>query len=244
MDYSKRGIEQKQHYIKSTSRRLVSKTRITLFRLLIVLVVSVGIIGTFAGFGLIKGLIDSAPDISKINVVPTGYTTTVYDKDGNVIENLIGAEANRVYVSLSDLPEWVKYSFIAIEDERFYEHNGIDVRGILRAGVLGLTSGSFNQGGSTITQQLLKNQVFNGGREATFVERLKRKIQEQYLAIQLENRLDKDTILEYYLNTINLGSGTLGIQTASRKYFNKDAKDLTLSEAATIAADCPASRVS
>jgi penicillin-binding protein 1A len=236
MDYSKRGIEQKQHYIKSTSRRLVSKTRITLFRLLIVLVVSVGIIGTFAGFGLIKGLIDSAPDISKINVVPTGYTTTVYDKDGNVIENLIGAEANRVYVSLSDLPEWVKYSFIAIEDERFYEHNGIDVRGILRAGVLGLTSGSFNQGGSTITQQLLKNQVFNGGREATFVERLKRKIQEQYLAIQLENRLDKDTILEYYLNTINLGSGTLGIQTASRKYFNKDAKDLTLSEAATIAA--------
>ncbi len=236
MDYSKRGIEQKQHYIKSTSRRLVSKTRITLFRLFIVLVVFVGVVGTFAGFGLLKGLIDSAPDISKINVVPTGYTTTIYDKDGNAIENLIGAEANRVYVSLSELPEWVRYSFICIEDERFYEHNGIDVRGILRAGVLGLTSGSFNQGGSTITQQLLKNQVFNGGREATFVERLKRKIQEQYLAIQLENHLDKDTILEYYLNTINLGSGTLGIQTASRKYFNKDAKELNLSEAATIAA--------
>ncbi len=236
MDYSKRGIEQKQHYIKSTSRRLVSKTRITLFRLFIVLVVFVGIVGTFAGFGLLKGLIDSAPDISKINVVPTGYTTTIYDKDGNAIENLIGAEANRVYVPLTDLPKWVKYSFICIEDERFYEHNGIDVRGILRAGVLGLTSGNFNQGGSTLTQQLLKNQVFNGGREATFVERLKRKIQEQYLAIQLENRLDKDTILEYYLNTINLGSGTFGIQTASKRYFNKDAKDLTLSEAATIAA--------
>ncbi len=236
MDYSKRGIEQKQHYIKSTSRRLVSKTRITLFRLFVVLVVFVGIVGTFAGFGLLKGLIDSAPDISKINVVPTGYTTTIYDKDGTAVENLIGAEANRVYVSLTDLPEWVKYSFICIEDERFYEHNGIDVRGILRAGVLGLTSGNFDQGASTITQQLLKNQVFNGGREATFVERLKRKVQEQYLAIQLENRLDKDTILEYYLNTINLGSGTLGIQTASRKYFNKDAKDLTLSESATIAA--------
>ena len=236
MDYSKRGIEQKQHYIKSTSRRLVSKTRITLFRFFIVFVVFVAIVGSFAGFGLLKGLIDSAPDISQINVVPTGYTTTIYDKDGNAIENLIGAEANRVYVYLDDLPKWVKYSFICIEDERFYEHNGIDVRGILRAGVLGLKTGSFDQGGSTITQQLLKNQVFNGGREATFVERVKRKVQEQYLAIQLENRLEKDTILEYYMNTINLGSGTYGVQTASRKYFNKDAKDLTLSEAATIAA--------
>jgi penicillin-binding protein 1A len=236
MDYSKRGIDQKQHYIKSTSRRLISKTRITLFRLCIVLIVIVAIVGTYASFGFVKGLIDSAPDISKINVVPTGFTTTIYDKDGNVTENLIGAEANRVYVDLKDLPEHVKYSFISIEDERFYEHNGIDVRGILRAFVQGIKSGDFSQGASTLTQQLLKNQVFDGGREATFMERIERKIREQYLAIQLENKLDKDTILEYYLNTINLGSGTYGIQTAAKKYFNKDAKDLNLSEAATIAA--------
>lgn len=236
MDYSKRGIDQKQHYIKSTSRRLISKTRITLFRLCIVLIVIAAIVGTYAGLGFMKGLIDSAPDISQINVVPTGYTTTIYDKDGNITENLIGAEANRVYVALKDLPEHVKYSFISIEDERFYEHNGIDVRGILRAFVTGIKSGDFSQGASTLTQQLLKNQVFDGGREATFMERLERKIREQYLAIQLENKLDKDTILEYYLNTINLGSGTYGIQTAAKKYFNKDAKDLTLSEVATIAA--------
>ncbi len=236
MDYSKRGIEQKQQYIKSTSRRLVSKTRITLFRLCVVFIVFVAIVGSVAAYGLVKGLIDSAPDISQINVVPTSYSTTIYDKDGNVVESLAGAEANRVYVSLEDLPDYVKYTFVSIEDERFYEHDGIDVKGIVRAAVLGLKSGNFSQGGSTITQQLLKNQVFNGGRESAFIDKAKRKIQEQYLAIQLENQLDKETILEYYLNTINLGSGTWGIQTAARRYFNKDAKELTLSEAATIAA--------
>jgi penicillin-binding protein 1A len=236
MDYSKKGIEYKQHYIKSTSRRLVSKTRITLFRLCIVAFIFLAIVGTFAGLGFTMGLVDSAPDISDINVMPTGFTTTVYDNEGNEIEHLVGAHANRVYVKLDELPDFVKYSFISIEDERFYKHKGIDVKGIFRAAKVGLTSGSFSEGASTITQQLLKNQVFEGGRETDFGDRLKRKIQEQYLAIQLENKLNKDTILEYYLNSINLGSGTYGVQTAAKRYFNKDAKDLTLSEAATIAA--------
>ncbi|MDD3173310.1 MAG: transglycosylase domain-containing protein [Herbinix sp.] len=236
MDYSKKGIENKQNNIKSNSRRLISKARITLFRLCIISFVFLAIVGSFAGFGFVKGLIDSAPVITQIDVVPKGYTTMVYDKDGNIIENLAGANSNRTFVPLSDLPDYVKYAFISIEDERFYEHKGIDVRGMLRAGVKGLTSFDFNEGASTITQQLLKNQIFNGGREATFIQRVERKIQEQYLAIQLENELDKDTILEDYINTINLGAGTYGIQTATKKYFNKDAKDLTISEAATIAA--------
>lgn len=236
MDYSKKGIENKQNYIKSTSRRLVSKTRISLFRICIVFVVFLAIVGSIAGLGYAKGLIDSAPDISQINVAPTGFTTTVYDREGNEIEYLVGAHANREYVSLSELPDHVKYAFISIEDERFYEHDGIDVRGIFRAGVKGLTSMDFSEGASTITQQLLKNQVFEGGREVTFMKLVERKVQEQYLAIQLENTLEKDKILEYYLNTINLGSGTYGVQTASKRYFNKEAKDLTISEAATIAA--------
>jgi len=236
MNYSKKGIESKQHNIKSTSRRLVSKTRITLFRLLITFVVFVVIVGVFAGLGFVKGLIDSAPDISQIDVIPTGFTTTVYDRDGNEIEHLIGAHSNRVYVTIDQIPKHVQEAFISIEDERFYEHDGIDIRGIIRAAVVGLKSGEFDQGASTLTQQLLKNQIFGGGREKTFIERVERKIQEQYLAIQLENKLDKDTILEYYLNTINLGAGTYGVQTASKRYFNKDVSDLTLSEAATIAA--------
>lgn len=236
MNYSKKGIEIKQHNIKSTSRRLVSKTRIALFRFLIAFTVFVVIVGAFAGLGFVKGLIDNAPDISQIDVIPTGFTTTVYDRDGNEIEHLIGAHSNRVYVTIDQIPKDVQEAFIAIEDERFYEHDGIDIRGIIRAGVVGLKSGEFDQGASTITQQLLKNQIFGGGREKTFIERLERKIQEQYLAIKLEDKLDKDTILEYYLNTINLGAGTYGVQTASKRYFNKDVSQLTLSEAATIAA--------
>ena len=133
--------------------------------------------------------------------------TTIYDKEGNK-ETLVGAHANRVYVTLDELPDYVKDAFIAIEDERFYEHDGIDVRGILRAAVQGLKTGDFSEGASTITQQLLKNQVFEGGLETEFIDKVERKIQEQYLAIQLENKLEKDTILEYYLNTINLGAGT------------------------------------
>ncbi len=236
MDYSKKGIEHKQNDIKSNTRRIISKSRITLFRLCIFTLVFLAIVGSFAGYGFVKGLIDSAPDITQISVVPQGYTTTVYDKEGNTIENLAGAYSNRTYVSIRELPDYVKYAFISIEDERFYEHDGIDVRGIFRAAVIGITSGHFSEGASTITQQLLKNQVFNGGRETSDIARVERKIQEQYLAIKLESFMDKDTILEYYINTINLGSGTYGIQTASKRYFNKDAKDLTLSEAATIAA--------
>ena len=236
MNYSKKGIEYKQQSIKSTSRRLVSKTRIALFRFLFAFLLFAAVVGVFAGVGFIKGLIDSAPDISQIDVIPTGYTTTVYDRDGNEIEHLIGAHSNRVYVGIDQIPKVAQQAFVSIEDERFYEHDGIDVKGIFRAAVIGLTSREFDQGASTITQQLLKNQVFDGGREKAFTEKVKRKIQEQYLAIQLENKLDKDEILEYYLNTINLGSGTYGVQTAARRYFNKDISEITLSEAAVIAA--------
>jgi penicillin-binding protein, 1A family len=207
-----------------------------MFRLCVIAVVVAAIIGVYAGVGYIKGLIDSAPDITEIDVSPKGFTTKVYDSEGNVIENLIGAEANREYVTIDQIPQLVQDAFIAIEDERFYEHHGIDVRGILRAFFSGIRGGKFNQGASTITQQLIKNQVFGGGMEQNFLDRLKRKIQEQYLAIQLETRIDKKQILEYYLNTINLGSGTYGVQTASKRYFNKNVWELNLSEAAVLAA--------
>ena len=236
MNYSKKGIEQKQQYIKSTSRRLTSKLRITLFRMIIIMAVVVAIIGVYAGLGYIKGLADSAPSITQIDVVPKGYTTYVYDNESNVVEHLFRAQANREYIEIDQIPKVVRDAFVSIEDERFYEHDGIDVRGIFRAFVLGVKGGEFDQGASTITQQLLKAQVFDGGREQNFVDRLERKVQEQFLAIQIENNMDKDQILEYYLNTINLGSGTYGVQMASKRYFNKNVWELTISESAVIAA--------
>jgi penicillin-binding protein 1A len=237
MDFSKKGTEQKQQQIKSTSKKIVSKITVSFFRVLLISFVFIAIVGSFAGFGILRGLADSAPSIDQINVIPTGFTTEIRDKDGNIIQSLIGAESNRKYATIDEIPEVLRNCVISIEDERFYEHKGIDVRGIFRAGLTVFKGGIDNaEGASTITQQLLKNQVFAGGAEDTTIDRVIRKIQEQYLAVQLEDKLDKDEILEYYLNTINLGAGTYGVQTASKRYFNKDVSELNLSEAAVIAA--------
>src|SRR5699024_7488135 len=135
------------------------------------------------------------------------------------------------------IPVDLQHAVVAIEDERFYEHNGIDVRGILRAFVRNISSGDLSEGASTITQQLLKNNVFtNWTQESTWLERFTRKFQEQYLAIQVEDKInDKNVILENYLNTINLGAGAYGVQAAARQYFNKNVWELNLSECATLA---------
>ncbi len=180
--------------------------------------------------------IANAPDISEIDATPSGYLTTVLDEDEKVMKNLFVAESNRVYVSLDVIPDHLEKAFIAIEDARFETHMGIDIKGIFRAFYQGLKTGSFSQGASTITQQLLKNNVFTGWvGEVTFYDRLCRKIQEQYLAVRLEQRFSKDWILENYLNTINLGGGTRGVQVAAQYYFGKDVSQLTLSESALIA---------
>lgn len=237
MDYSRKGVKEKQKELKSTGARFSTKMNVMAFRITIVAVVTVCCVVVFAAAGLIKGLFESAPSLEDINVEPSSYYTTIYDSEGKVIQNLIGSDANREAVeNIEDIPQHVRYAFIAIEDERFYEHDGIDVRGIFRAGVVGLLSSDLSQGASTITQQLIKNLVFEGGNEKSDVAKVERKLQEQYLAVQLEGMMDKDTILLNYLNTINLGANTLGVQTASKRYFNKDVSELTISEAAVIAA--------
>lgn len=235
MDYSKRGVAKKKSQVKSTAKRLVTKARVTAFRLGIVAVVFIVVCGGLAGFGTLNALIDSAPELEDVNVMPTGFKTYIYDADGGMMQTLAGAEANREYVTIDQIPKLVQYCFAAIEDERFYEHDGIDVQGIFRAAYSVLKTGGLDFGGSTLTQQLIKNQVFDGGNETNPIEKITRKIQEQYLAIQLEDKLTKDQIMEYYLNTINLGNGAFGIQTAAKSYFNKDVSELTLSEAAVIA---------
>lgn len=235
MDFSKRGVIQKQKNIKSTARRLNSKLWITAFRLVIVAMVCSVIIAVMTGFGALNAIVDTAPDISMINVVPTGFSSTSYYADGSVAQTFAGAEANRVYVTIDEIPLMVRNCFVALEDERFYTHHGIDVRGIFRAGYSVIKTEGLGYGASTLTQQLLKNQVFSGGNERNSIDKITRKIQEQYLAIQLESVLTKDEILEYYLNYINLGNGAYGIQTAAKSYFGKNVWELTLSEASVIA---------
>ena len=182
-------------------------------------------------------LIATAPDLSSIDVSPSGSATYICDQNGNYVRKLTLASSNRDIVSLSEIPEALQHAVIAIEDERFFEHSGIDIRGIARAFLSGIAHGSFTEGASTITQQLIKNSIFTEWtQENSFHDRFSRKIQEQYLAVQLEKTASKDEILEDYLNTINFGAGCYGVQAASRRYFGKDVSELTLSESAVLAA--------
>lgn len=235
MDYRKKSTIAELNRLTSPGRKVSSKLNVWTFRLVLVVFIAIILFGTMAVLGVCKGIIDTAPDIDTIDVSPEGYSTKIYDTDGNVTQTLIGQNANRVYVTLDNVPAHVQNAFIAIEDERFRQHNGIDIKGIIRAAANTLSTKDLSQGASTITQQLIKNTVFEGGSENTDITKIKRKIQEQYLAVQLENKINKDTILEYYLNTINLGQNTLGVQAASQRYFGKNVNDLTISEAAVIA---------
>ena len=237
MNYGKKSVSKKRNSLISRTAMMGKRAHVSLIRVLFVALITICVVIGCTGIGAFRGIIDNAPDANDIDISPLGYATFLYDGDGNQLRKLTAPSSNRLPVSIDQIPEDLQHAVVAIEDERFYEHNGIDVRGILRAGVKALTTGSFSEGASTITQQLLKNNVFtNWTNESTQVERFTRKLQEQFLAVEIEKKIsDKNVILENYLNTINLGAGAYGVQAAARQYFNKDVWDLNLSECATLA---------
>lgn len=238
MNYSKKNAQKKS--AKLSNKRAKNKKRfyVTFLKTVLVCILCIIAVAAVGGGLYAVKLIRECPDIADIDISPNGFSTTVLDAEGNEIETLASSGSNRSYVTIDEIPEDLQHAFVAIEDERFYKHNGIDMRGIIRAVFTGILSGGDSmQGASTITQQLLKNNYFTTWTsENTFLDSVNRKIQEQYLAIQLEKVTDKQTILENYLNTINLGQNTLGVEAASERYFNKSVSELTLSESATIAA--------
>ncbi len=236
MDFSSRGIAKKKHELKAVAPKISRKIGIFVVELLIMGFLAIAVWGTSGGIGIFKGIIATAPEIGNIDVTPTGYSTFVYDIEGNQIAKLVSTDSNRIPVSMDQVPDNLAHAFVAVEDARFYEHNGIDVKGIIRAGVTAVTQGDFSQGASTITQQLLKNNVFTEWTsESSMIDKFKRKFQEQYLALELEKVMSKNDILINYMNTINLGQNTLGVQAASLRYFGKDVSTLSLSECAVIA---------
>ncbi|TCK92435.1 penicillin-binding protein 1A [Natranaerovirga hydrolytica] len=231
MNYSKDNNTKKQKQLQDKKKKVKNKFSLSFLRIFIVTILLLFIVGVGATLGAVKGIIDTAPSIEQISVIPEGYSSVIYDQNGNEIVRLVGEHANRIYVDLDMMPEHLPNAFVAIEDERFWAHNGIDLKGIMRAVFVNLRDGALSEGASTITQQLLKNNVFQ-----TNSKTFDRKIQEQYLAIQIEQELNKEQILEYYLNTIGLGSGNLGVQAAAKHYFNKDVSELTIAESASLAA--------
>jgi len=243
MNFGKNATNHKQKIIKSAADKIGKMAGFSLVKLLLFAFIGLVVVGACLSNGIVTGLIASSPDIANVNIMPSGQATFIYDSNGNELQKLTTSASNRTSVAIDKIPFNMQHAIVAIEDERFYEHDGVDFRGIIRAFAVGAANNfNFTEGASTLTQQLLKNNVFVNWAKEGKMERFKRKFQEQYMALQLEKSLTvsdknpKDVVLENYLNTINLGAGTYGVQAASYRYFGKTAEELTLSECAVLAA--------
>ena len=235
MNYGKDATEKKLRDASSKKRKIANRFFLGFTRMLLLIFFMLAVVGVSIGVGMYKGIIDSSPEINIDSIVPQGFATTVYDREGNLTDTLVTAGSNRDPATFDELPKDLINAFVAIEDSRFWTHNGIDLRSIARMIKGVITGDSSAGGGSTITQQLIKNNVFGGGREKSFGETVERKLQEQYLAVKLSKTMSKELVLTNYLNTINLGNNTLGVKVAARRYFGKEVSDLTLSECTVIA---------
>ena len=196
--------------------------------ILLVVVLVFGVGGFGALMGVAKGYYETTPDLDVDKIETQNLTSFIYDCNGELITAYKGTE-NRVWAYYDEIPENLVYAFVAVEDARFFTHNGIDIKRIIGAFVSNLQNES-TQGGSTITQQLVKTTLLST--EQSY----KRKLQEAYLAIELESEYSKEQILEWYLNIIPLDESNYGVKAAAKDYYDKDLSELTLRECASLAA--------
>lgn len=209
-----------------------NKTRHKKLKVILISLLTIFIVGIAVTSGVIIAIIKSSPALDVDALLTLNQPSKLYNDDGAFMDTLATNEKRSV-ISIKDMPDSLKNAFVSIEDERFYTHNGIDIKRITGALYIDILSkikrSNEIQGGSTITQQLIKNTVLTNKVTIT------RKVQEIYLAMKLEKSLSKDQILEAYLNTIFLGGQAYGVEAASQQYFNKKSADLTLIESAFIA---------
>ena len=191
---------------KSNNGSVLGKAILAIGLILFVMIIGVGC-------GFLTASLNTRPNLAE-DIVPPA-SSQIYDINGNEIANIHAAE-NRRPVGINEIPKNLQNAFIAVEDNRFYEHIGIDPRGIMRAIWANIQGRELTEGGSTITQQLAKNAYLTQDRT------MKRKIQEVFLALQLERQYTKQEILELYMNQIYFGQGAYGVQAAARTYFGKD----------------------
>lgn len=231
MNYGKHANKKKQEMLHSASKKATKKVGISLIKIFVFSCLLLMVVCIASGIGVAKAIIDAAPPLDLNDVMPEGYATIIVDQNGNEIQRLHIGDSNRIMVELDQVPKHMQDAIVAIEDKRFWQHNGIDVEGIFRAIFRNIQAQDLTaSGASTLTQQIIKNNVLSSEKK------FERKIQEQYLAIQLEKQKSKEDILELYLNTAPFGRGTLGVQAAANFYFNKDVSELSIAESACIAA--------
>lgn len=214
-----RRKQQKKARSDRQKRSLWKKILLSLCAAFILVVIAFGI--------TIAVMIHDAPTL-KASDLQTPQSTRIYDQDGKLVSTLFHEE-NRIKIDIDNVPKMVKDAVISIEDKRYRDHHGIDIRRLFGAVIANIKNGWGAEGGSTITQQVIKRSVLSP--EKT----LKRKAQEAWLALKLERKYSKDQILEMYLNNIYFGHGAYGIKTASEIYFGKDLSELNLSQAALLA---------
>ncbi|MFH1523178.1 MAG: penicillin-binding protein [Patescibacteria group bacterium] len=215
--------KEKKYKKFSISTLLLNKKTI---KYLSVLVLAIGLFSLIVVAWLSRGL----PDPNKLMDRQIAQSTTIFDRTGETVLYEIHGNEQRTLVALDELPEYIKWSTIAIEDKDFYEHGGISLWGIFRGVVWQAIRGKGIQGGSTLTQQFVKNAILTPERT------ISRKIKEWILAYKIESKYSKDEILQMYFNEIPYGSTAYGIEAASQKYFGKSAKDINLPEAAILSA--------
>lgn len=217
------NLQGKKNTKRKKKKKLFKAIKITFLLLIFALIVVVA-----GAFAIAYSYIKDTPEFNPGRLHPS-LTSYIFDRHGNELASLYD-EQNRIEIPLEEIPDHVQKAFIAIEDERFYNHIGIDPLAIVRAFVTNLRQRDWTeQGGSTITQQLIKNAFLTP--EKTY----RRKIQEAWLAIKMERQYSKSEILEMYLNQIYFAHGAYGIEAAANTYFNKSAKELSLAEAALLA---------
>ena len=164
MNYGKNNLSRRKKNISSKKRMKKKRVGVRFFKALIICILLLGVIGVIGGCIFAKKIIDNSPAVSADDILPKGYTTNIVDTNGTVIETLKDSDSNRVYKTYAEITannDFMPHAFVAIEDERFYEHDGIDLQGIIRAAFVGISNGfDFTEGASTLTQQLIKNNVF------------------------------------------------------------------------------------
>ena len=240
MNFSRYSIRKKLDDINYDDKRAANRLVQTAGTAIVFFAILLAISAFFLVLGAVTGIIENSPDIRDIQPAPSGFASKAYDAKGGEIATLVQSGSNREEASYEEIPEDLINAFVAIEDRRFFEHDGIDIRSISRAVRGVLTGNSQDGGGSTITQQLIKNNVFHGGMETGFAL-YERKFQEWYIALSLENQPGKEKkeikkeIITDYLNTINLSNNTLGVKVAAKRYFDKELRDLTLAECTVLA---------
>lgn len=237
MNFSLREIELRQKKINSISQKKSYRRNEIIKYLRGLFLVLLFVSGCLKLFFRVDGIISGIMPVGEQELLSEGRQSSIYDSNGDLMNTISSKNVLKKYASLKRIPNSVQKAFVVSWDKIFYKHHGVNARGVLEDFYARLTQqGEAPEMRYTITQQLIKNQMAKRSVGGSFFHRLKNVIEEQYAAITLEDTMSKDKILEYYLNTVNLGDHIIGVGAAAERYFGKDISEVNISEAAVLAA--------